>query len=69
MVDGAVTDNVPEVSMQQLIDAGLNAFGLQLFIESIAKMKDAKTFSPITFKFRGIRITMQPDGEIDTRHR
>ncbi len=59
---------IPEVPMQHLIDAGLNAFGLQLFIESIAGMKDAQTFKPITFKFRGIRITMQPDGEIDTRH-
>ncbi len=43
---------IPEVSMQQLIDAGLNAFGLQLFVESI----------------RGINITMQPDGPIDTTH-
>lgn len=59
---------IPEVTMQMLIDAGLNAFGLQLFVESIAKMKDAKTFTPITFRFRGLRITMQPDGEIDTSH-
>ena len=35
---------------------------------AIANMKDAQTFKPITFKFRGIRMTMQPDGEIDTRH-
>lgn len=63
-----ITEAPPEVSMQNLIDAGLNAFGLQLFVESIANMKDAATFKPITFKFRGIRITMQPDGDIDTRH-
>ena len=59
---------IPEVSMQQLIDAGLNAFGLQLFVESIGDKKDAKEFKPITFKFRGIKITFEPDGEIDTRH-
>jgi hypothetical protein len=58
----------PEVTMQQLFDAGLNAFGLQLFIESIADKKDAKDFRPITFRFRGIKITFEPDGEIDTRH-
>lgn len=60
--------DVPEVTMQQLIDAGLNAFGLQVFIESIANKKDAATFSPIAFRYRGIKITLEPDGEIDTRH-
>jgi hypothetical protein len=64
----AKLDKIPEVSMQQLIDAGLNAFGLQLFIESIANKTDAKDFQPLSFKFRGIKITMEPDGEIDTRH-
>jgi hypothetical protein len=59
---------VKEVSMQDLLDAGLNAFGLQLFIESIANKADAKDFHPISFKFRGIRITFEPEGEIDTRH-
>jgi hypothetical protein len=43
---------------------------LQLFIESIANMKDAKTFSPLSFVFRGVRVTMEPEPgeEIDTRH-
>jgi hypothetical protein len=59
---------IPEVTMQHLINAGLNAFGLQLFVESIANMKDAQTFKPITFKFRGIKMTMEPEGPIDTRH-
>jgi hypothetical protein len=59
---------IPDVSMQNLIDVGLNAFGLQMFVESIANKKDAAGFSPITFRFRGIRVTMQPDGKIDTRH-
>lgn len=61
-------ETVPEVTMQQLIDAGLNAFGLQLFIESIANKKDAKSFSPLSFRYRGIKITLEPCGEIDTRH-
>ncbi len=59
---------IPEVTMQHLIDAGLNAFALQLFVESIANKKDAATFTAIAFRFRGIRFTMEPDGEIDTRH-
>lgn len=61
-------EQIPEVGMQQLLNAGLNAFGLQLFIESIANKKDAKDFKPLSFKFRGIKVTLEPDGEIDTRH-
>ncbi len=50
--------------------AGLNAFGLQLFVESIADKKDAKDFRPISFVYRGIRVTLEPESgeEIDTRH-
>jgi hypothetical protein len=61
---------IPTVGMQQLLDIGLNAFGLQLFVESIANKKDAKEFKPISFIFRGIRVTLQPEPgmEIDTRH-
>lgn len=58
----------PEVTMQNLIDVGFNAFGLQLFAESVAGKTDAKTFTPFSFKFRNIKITLQPDGEVDTRH-
>lgn len=61
---------IPTVDMQQLLDAGLNAFALQLFIESIANKKDAKDFQPLIFVFRGIRVTLEPEPgeEIDTRH-
>jgi hypothetical protein len=59
---------VPEVTMQHIIDAGLNAFGLQLFVESVAGKMDAKTFEPFAFKFRGVKVTLEPDGEVDTRH-
>jgi hypothetical protein len=62
------TKKIPEVTMQMLIDAGFNAFGLQLFVESVAGKTDAKTFDPFTFKFRNITITLEPDGEVDTRH-
>jgi hypothetical protein len=63
-------DRPPTVSMQQLIDAGMNAFGLQLFVESIANKKDAESFRPLSFVYRGIRVTLEPEpGEvIDTRH-
>jgi hypothetical protein len=62
--------SVATVSMQNLLDAGLNAFGLQLFVESIANKKEAKDFKPLSFVFRGIRITLEPEpGEdVDTRH-
>src|SRR5882672_11715379 len=59
---------VPDVTMQQVIDAGLNAFALQLFAESVAGKKDSHTFEPFSFRFRGIRITLAPDGEVDTAH-
>lgn len=59
---------VPVVTMQQIIDAGLNAFGLQLFAESVAGKDDAKTFTPFSFVFRGVKITLEPHGEVDTRH-
>lgn len=59
---------IPELEIQQIIDVGLNAFGLQLFAESVAGKTDAKTFQPFFFKFRNIKITLQPDGEVDTRH-
>ncbi len=59
---------IPDVSMQQLLDAGLNAFGLQLFVESIAGKKDVATFVPFTFRYKGVKITLEPDGVIDTRH-
>jgi hypothetical protein len=58
----------PEVSMQQLIDAGLNAFALQLFAESVAGKDGAKTFTPFSFIFRNIKITLEPNGEVDTSH-
>lgn len=58
----------PEVSMQQLIGAGLNAFGLQLFVESVAGKADAKTFKSFSFIYKGVKVTMEPQGEVDTRH-
>jgi hypothetical protein len=62
--------SVPVVTLQQLIDSGLNAFGLQLFVESVAAKKDAGTFTPFTFSYKGILVTLAPDPEraIDGRH-
>lgn len=64
------TKEVPKVSMQQLIDAGFNAFGLQLFAESFANRAGKENFEPFTFSFRGLRFTVErePGEEIDTRH-
>jgi len=49
-------------------DAGLNIFGLDLFIESVAGKNDAKTFKPFAFVHRGIKITLEPVADVDTRH-
>ena len=59
---------VREVEMQDLIDVGLNAFALQLFAESVALKTDAKTFEPFAFNFRGIRVSLAPIRDVDTRH-
>lgn len=59
---------IPQVTMQELLDAGLNGFGLQLFAESVAGKADAHTFKPFSFVFRNIKITMEPVGPVDTRH-
>ena len=63
-----IGQSIPTVEMQHLVDSGLNAFALQLFAESVANKKDVKSFRPFSFKFRNIRITLEPAGEIDTRH-
>lgn len=63
-----MAEPVPTATMQQLIDAGFNAFGLQLFAESVAGHNDAKTFTPFAFIFRNIKITLEPVGEVDTSH-
>jgi hypothetical protein len=64
---------VPKVTMQMLIDVGLNAFGLQLFCESFAgtiNPENPTVGLPFTFSFRGLRFTVEqePGEEIDTRH-
>lgn len=64
---------VPRVTMQMLIDVGLNAFGLQLFCESFAgriNPENPAAGLPFTFSFRGLRFTVErePGEEIDVRH-
>lgn len=60
--------SIPVVTRQHILQAGLNVFGLDLFIESVAGKVEAKTFAPFTFRHRGIEITLKPVGEVDTRH-
>jgi len=69
----ATDEKVPKVEMQQLINAGFNAFGLQLFAESFADRihpEDKWAGLPFSFSFRGLRFTVdrEPGEEIDTRH-
>lgn len=56
--------------MQQLVDVGFNAFGLQLFVESVAAQNDGAEFKAFTFSYKGILVTLAPDPErpIDGRH-
>lgn len=48
-------------TMQQLLDAGINGFALELLSESLAGKKDIKTFKPIRFLFRGVIYTLEPE--------
>jgi hypothetical protein len=66
----AIEKKVPHVTMQMLIDAGFNAFALQLFVESFANRGGKEPFDPFSFSFRGLRLTVErePGEEIDTRH-
>jgi hypothetical protein len=59
---------IPEVLMQQVMDVGLNAFGLQLFVESVAGKNDAKTFDRFSFIYKGVKVTLEPVRDVDTRH-
>ena len=52
---------VADLSSQEIIDAGMNVFGLQLFVDSIARKKDAGTFEPFSFVYRKIKITLSPE--------
>lgn len=71
-----MSDNVktvPTVTMQMLLDAGFNAFGLQLFAESFAgkvNPENPDAGLPFSFSFRGLRFTIErePGEEIDVRH-
>jgi hypothetical protein len=64
--------NPPVVTLQMLIDAGLNGFGLQLFVESVADLaaKSGGKFEPFTFSYKGILFTWAPDPNhpLDGRH-
>lgn len=50
-------DEFPQVTMQQLIDHGLNAFAVQLLSESIAEKTVTKQ---IKFRFKNVAITIDP---------
>ena len=70
MTHRTMADPVPHVTMQMLVDAGLNAFGLQLFAESFAEKVTPDAILPFSFAFCGLRFTVErePGEEIDTRH-
>jgi len=50
-------DEFPQVTMQQLIDHGLNAFAVQLLSESIV---NKKVTEQIKFRFKNVAITIDP---------
>ncbi len=56
----AEKNRIPQLSLQQLIDGGLNAFALQLFAESVGSKKDAVDFKPFSFICTGIKVTLAP---------
>jgi len=60
-MDTARRNRIPEISLQQLIDAGLNGFGLLLFIKSVKDKKDWATFEPFSFIYKGVKVTLAPE--------
>ena len=58
MVCGLVKPSeYPRVTMQQIIDAGLNAFAVKLLVESIVANNVTET---VKFKFKNVGITIEP---------
>ena len=51
-----VNDGVPS---QVLLDAGLNVFGLQLFLESYTNGETPP--SPLKFRYLGVDVSLHPD--------
>lgn len=64
----AEKQRVPEVSLQQLLDCGLNGFALQLLVESIVDVKKKAEFSRIEFSFRGVKFAFDWSEPFDGRH-
>ena len=61
---------VPKVSLQQLIDVGLNGFALQLVVESLVDKVGEKFDGPFQFNYKGLLLTLEraPNESIDGRH-
>lgn len=64
-----VTQEIDNVTMQQLHDVGLNPFAVQLLVESYAaptRVIDGE-LKPLTFVWRGVEVTLEvhvpPPGE------
>ena len=53
------TRRIPTVTMQHLINAGLNGFAFELVSESLAGKKLDKVLEPIRFEFRGVIYTLE----------
>lgn len=54
-------ENIPTITSQMLINAGLNAFAFELVSESLAGKKDIKTFKRLKFKYKGVIYTLEPE--------
>lgn len=58
---------VADLSSQEILAAGMNVFGLQLFVDSLARKKDAGTFEPFSFIYRKIKVTLAPENREDKK--
>lgn len=57
-----------EISMQELVQMGLNAFALQLLVESLPNVEHGEAWHKLEFRFRGAEITIEFDDNLDRRH-
>jgi hypothetical protein len=59
-----MTQQPREVTLQELLNHGLNGFAVLLLIESIERHPGKPLLKPLRFQFRGFKFTIEPHPEL-----